>query len=265
MKRNFDKWIWTIPQSEMTCAPHTTEALGSISKPDGGKVSGLQREDPKFAEGKRASVWQRKNLLGRKQWCIPNAPSSENFPVVSIKKTDSCFQRWEEPGRGAGGSPGKGSIAQGIGCGSKKLWRPYPEWIWQGLGTDQTFGTTSIWPFCPLDPCPQCMLLVCLLSGDTTALAWPSPAAGVKPVGQTVWWSGCSHHNLSNGNRWEAAAFSLLVFLEHSGFCSSASRFWGQEAASILAASAWELVPSSSSEESPPPAAWGATASLLAP
>lgn len=153
----------------MTCAPHTTEALGSINKPDGGKVSGLQREDPKFAEGKRASVWQRKNLLGRKEWCIPNAPSSENFPVVSIKKTDSCFQRWEEPGRGAGGSPGKGSIAQGIGCGSKKLWRPYPEWIWQGLGTDQNCGTTSIWPFCPLDPCPQCMLLVCLLSGDTTA------------------------------------------------------------------------------------------------
>lgn len=49
-----------------------------------------------------------------------------------------------------------------------------------------------------------------------------------------------SHHSFSNGNRWEAASFfPLLDFLEHLGFCSSsASRFWGQEAARILAASA---------------------------
>ena len=71
-----------------------------------------------------------------------------------------------------------------------------------------------------------------------------------------------SHHSFSNGNRWEAASFSLLLFRGHFRF-SSTSRFWGQEAARILAASAGELVPSSSSEESPPPAsAWGAASSF---
>lgn len=102
-----------------------------------------------------------------------------------------------------------------------------------------------------LSPHPrlQPTLLVCLLRRHTMA--------------SILSCDGLSHHNLSNGNRWEASAFSLLVFLGHFGFCSSlASRFWGQEAARILAASACELVPSSSSEESPPPAGWGVSAPL---
>lgn len=61
--------------------------------------------------------------------------------------------------------------------------------------------------------------------------------AGMGPSRQSLHQDGHSHHSLSNGNRWEAAAFSLLVFLGHFGFCSSSdSRFWGQEAARILAA-----------------------------
>lgn len=104
--------------------------------------------------------------------------------------------------------------------------------------------------------------------GPESATARVSDAGGIYPGAR----SGArlshrggdhSHHSFSNGNRWEAASFSsLLLFRGHFRF-SSTSRFWGQEAARILATSAGELVPSSSSEESPPPAsAWGAASSL---
>lgn len=114
-------------------------------------------------------------------------------------------------------------------------------------------------------PCLQCMLLLFVFSMETPPPQDLSiPCGRCRTLESEPMTSGHSHHSLSNGNRWEAFAFSLLVLLGHFGFCSSsASRFWGQEAARILAASAWELVPSSSSEESPPPpSVWGATASL---
>lgn len=60
------------------------------------------------------------------------------------------------------------------------------------------------------------------------------PGGDVGPVQQTLRQGGHLHHSLSNGKRWEAAAFFPLLVLGHFGFgSSSASRFWGQEAARI--------------------------------
>lgn len=99
------------------------------------------------------------------------------------------------------------------------------------------------------------------------ATSVPSQPSGPRyPQGQATEQVTIQHHIFSKGNRWEAASFfSLLVLLGHfRSRSSSASRFWGQEAARILAASPCELVPSSSSEDSPPVSVWGAAVLLWA-
>lgn len=129
-----------------------------------------------------------------------------------------------------GGCLGKWSVAQSTGYGSKKLGNPMlgePGKDWARLPHVD-----------PPVPGLQRMLLLSAFPVLTPPLQGLSTCtAGMGPSRQSLHQDGHSHHSLSNGNRWEAAAFSLLVFLGHFGFCSSsASRFWGQEAARILAA-----------------------------
>lgn len=145
------------------------------------------------------------------------------------KRTDSCFQRWQE--RGIGGRRVSGEVlcssAQGVGAKSFEsplLGEPDKDWAQLPHGDPPVPGLQHmlrLFAFPVLTPPPQ---------GLSTR------TAGMGPSRQSPHQDGHSRHSLSNGNRWAAAAFSLLV-LGHLGFCSSsASRFWGQEAARMLAA-----------------------------
>lgn len=166
-----------------------------------------------------------KNSPRRRGWCISKSPSG------FCKKTDSRFRRWAEQCLGGRG------VSWEVFRGSKhRTWertalKALP-WVYvtrPGASPDPRHhlsltplppalvrGARSFWVFSEETPPP------------------PGPCVAQGATG------GHPHHSLSKGNRWEAAAaFSLLVFLGHFGFCSSsASRFWGQEAARILDASA---------------------------
>ena len=154
-------------------------------------------------------------------------PWSENFPVVSVKKTSLLF-----PKMGRTKSRCR-RVSREVFCSSRhgvreqKASKAHPV----VSGHDKVWGQTRPaahlrLTLCPSDPCLPHTMPVCLLSRDAASSGPGQPLQHVWGLWGRAYHKAATHHSLSNGNKWEAAAFSLLVFLGHFAFCSSlASRF----------------------------------------
>lgn len=167
-----------------------------------------------------------KDPPGRKDRCLPKLPSG------FCKRTDSRFQRCDEQRLG-------GRVSREVlrsskhRAGEQKAWEALPGVNLTRTGARPDHLSLTVYPLPPSASVP---------SQRRQHRPWgPGSSQGrCGACGAQGTTGGHPHHSFSNGNRWEAAAFfSLLVFLGHCGFCSSsASRFWGQEAARILDACA---------------------------